>query len=381
MKWILFYHSLLSDWNHGNAHFLRGVVNELRRRGHSVTVMVPQDGWSQRNLVDEYGTRPLKEVETSLGLENVALEYGADIDLSAVLEDADVVIAHEWSSPELIARLGRYRQVNPSLRLLFHDTHHRAVSEPEAMRAYDLSHYDGVLVFGRALQEIYLARSWAQHVWIWHEAADVAWFNPRAESAELREDLVWIGNWGDNERSDELRQFLFEPVRQLRLSGRVHGVRYPPQALQELKRAGLKYGGWLPNHKAPEVYARHALTVHVPRRFYREALPGIPTIRIFEALACGIPLICSPWEDTEQLFTPGEDFLMVETGNEMRDALHAVLTDPDLGARLRRNGLRTIQRRHSCFHRVLELEKIIAGLRPDRTETAVDDSPLQPAVQ
>ena len=55
----------------------------------------------------------------------------------------------------------------------------------------------------------------------------------------------------------------------------------------------------------PEVFARFRVTVHVPRRPYVEALPGIPTIRVFEALACGIPLVCAPWDDAEGLFTPG----------------------------------------------------------------------------
>ena len=59
------------------------------------------------------------------------------------------------------------------------------------------------------------------------------------------------------------------------------------------------------------------VTVHIPRQPYVQALPGIPTIRPFEALACGIPLICSPWQDVEGLFTPGTDFLIARHGREM----------------------------------------------------------------
>ena len=47
----MLYHSLVSDWNHGNAHFLRGVVTELQDAGHTVDVYEPEDGWSRRNLV------------------------------------------------------------------------------------------------------------------------------------------------------------------------------------------------------------------------------------------------------------------------------------------------------------------------------------------
>ena len=49
--------------------------------------------------------------------------------------------------------------------------------------------------------------------------------------------------------------------------------------------------------------------MHVPRGPYAEALPGIPTIRVFEALACGIPLVSAPWDDCEGLFQPGRDYL------------------------------------------------------------------------
>ncbi len=50
MRVVMFYHSLASDWNHGNAHFLRGVARELGRRGHDVRVYEPLDGWSATNL-------------------------------------------------------------------------------------------------------------------------------------------------------------------------------------------------------------------------------------------------------------------------------------------------------------------------------------------
>lgn len=63
MNIILFYHSLLSDWNHGNAHFLRGVVRELQKRGHQVRVFEPENGWSLQNLIDGYGKEKLEELK------------------------------------------------------------------------------------------------------------------------------------------------------------------------------------------------------------------------------------------------------------------------------------------------------------------------------
>ncbi len=58
MKIRLFYHSLLSDWNHDNAHFLRGIVSELKARGHDVAVFEPRNSWSLQNVTSDYGEGP-----------------------------------------------------------------------------------------------------------------------------------------------------------------------------------------------------------------------------------------------------------------------------------------------------------------------------------
>src|SRR3954469_8881034 len=59
MRIVIFCHSLASDWNHGNAHFLRGVCSELVARGHDVAVYEPHDAWSAQNLVAEAGESAL----------------------------------------------------------------------------------------------------------------------------------------------------------------------------------------------------------------------------------------------------------------------------------------------------------------------------------
>jgi spore maturation protein CgeB len=174
---------------------------------------------------------------------------------------------------------------------------------------------------------------------------------------------VWIGNWGDEERSAELRSQLIAPVREMGLTATVYGVRYPEEALRELKAAGIAYGGWLPNYEAPRVYARHRMTVHVPRRPYMEALPGIPTIRVFEALACGLPLISLNWRDVEGLFTPGLDYLIAATPAAMKAHMRALHADDDLRRSLAAHGLATIHARHTCAHRVDELMAIVDEIR------------------
>jgi spore maturation protein CgeB len=364
MKFVLFYHSLVSDWNHGNAHFLRGIATALPELGHTVEVFEPADGWSLRNLRQEQGGQALRGFHETYPALRSRCYDPSTLDLDEAVGDADVVLVHEWNDPRLVGDLGRHRARSGRYRLLFHDTHHRAVTDPEAIAGFDLSHYDGVLAFGRVLRDIYLERGWAARAWVWHEAADTRVFRP-LPCAAMAGDLVWVGNWGDEERTRELHEFLLEPVRRLRLKARVYGVRYPDSARKALKAAGIDYAGWLPNHAVPRIFARFRATVHIPRRPYAQSLPGIPTIRPFEALACGIPLISAPWDDAEHLFTPGQDFLMARNGREMEQALQAVLADPGLAERLAEHGRSTVLARHTCAHRAAELLAICRELGLD----------------
>ena len=391
MKVVYFTHSLASCWNHGNAHFLRGVLRELIHRGHEVTAFEPQDAWSLTNLLVDSGRAGLAAYERAYP-ELSSRAYAAFEDVEDAVAEADLVIVHEWNEPWLVAALGRERRRGARYTLLFHDTHHRAASDPEAIRQFDLDGYDGILAFGETLAEVYRRWGWGDRVFAWHEAADTRLFRPSLPAAEGESrqrpgwgnatfadrdcghptptlpcgeggGLVWIGNWGDGERSEQLETFLFRPAQAVGLPLDIYGVRYPGHALETLRSYGAAYRGWLPNAKAPEIFARHLATVHVPRRFYVEHLPGIPTIRVFEALACGIPLVCAPWNDVDGLFRPGQDYLVARDGADMERHLAAIRDDQDLRRSLIENGLATIHSRHSCAHRVDELLAILSTLR------------------
>ena len=350
-------HSLESCWNHGNAHFLRGVLRALQAAGHEVLAIEPVQSWSRENLVADAGVGALNGWRAHYpGLAPIRSDNPA-----ALLDGAELVLVHEWTAPGIVAQLGRLRRAGAPWRLLFHDTHHRAVSDPVAMRGFDLSGYDAVLAFGEALAAVYRRWGWDGRVFVWHEAADTALFHSPI-GPSLREGAVWIGNWGDGERTAELEAFLLAPLARVGIPLDVHGVRYPAEALATLRRHGARYHGWLPNHAAPAAFARHVLTVHVPRRFYVTDLPGIPTIRVFEALACGIPLISAPWRDSEGLFTPGQDFLVARDGEAVERQARMLLHEPDAAAALAARGLATIQARHTCAHRAAELMAIAAVL-------------------
>src|SRR3978361_464139 len=130
MRFVLYTHSLRSDWNHGNAHFLRGVLRELQARGHATLALEPGGGWSRDNLLREQGMRALDRFADDFP-ELESRIYGPDFDHEAALANANVVIVHEWTDPALVARIGRLRRGGARFTLLFHDTHHRGVSDED----------------------------------------------------------------------------------------------------------------------------------------------------------------------------------------------------------------------------------------------------------
>ncbi len=362
LSFRFFAHSWISDWNHGNAHFLRGLTTELVNQGHEVRCYEERDGWSMRNLAEE-GTdaaanalRDFRQAFPALDVRPYTNDAGLKEFLARELRGADVVVIHEWNSPEVVATILSLKQ-KFGFRALFHDTHHRAYTNPREVLRFPLAEFDGVLAFGDAIRGIYSEAFGVKRVWTFHEAADTAHFFPTETAKDT--DVVWIGNWGDEERTKELHEFLITPASALRdHKFVVHGVRYPDDALGQLAASGVDFRGYLSNLRAPEVYARSRISLHVPRRFYANGLSGVPTIRVFESLAVGSPLVCSPWSDSEGLFRPGQDYICVPDKSSMISELKHLLRNDAARRQLAASGLEAIRARHTCAHRARQLQQI-----------------------
>jgi spore maturation protein CgeB len=366
LSFRFFAHSWISDWNHGNAHFLRGLASELVKLGHHVRCYEERDAWAMRNLAAE-STGAAAEALIAFRRAFPSLDvrfYSNDSEFLEFarreLRGADVVVIHEWNSPQIADAI---IALKPELRFraLFHDTHHRAYTSPKDILRFPLCEFDGVLAFGNAIRRIYSEAFGVKRTWTFHEAADVSHFF-RVE-AEKDTDVVWIGNWGDEERTRGLEEFLMAPAAAMReCKFAVHGVRYPEIAVDRLSRSGIEFRGYLPNLRAPQVYGRSKISLHVPRKFYANGLSGVPTIRVFEALAAGAPLLCAPWSDSEQLFRPGEDYLFVPDSKAMIAELRSLLHDDNAREQLGASGRQTILARHTCAHRAQQLVEICREL-------------------
>ena len=364
IRFRMFAHSWVSDWNHGNAHFLRGLAQELVKLGHEVRCYEQENSWSRTNLDqegEEIATRAIQQFYESFPELEVQFYSTGSFDGFATeeLQGADVVIIHEWNPPQIVNKLLSLKQ-KLGFRALFHDTHHRAYTSPGEILQLDLKSFDGVLAFGQAIQRIYQGGFGIPRAWTFHEAADAAHFRPL--ETQRMTDVIWVGNWGDEERTRELDEFLIRPAANLGARVAVHGVRYPREAQEKLSKAGIQYSGYLSNLQAPQAYAQSTLTVHVPRRFYANGLSGVPTIRVFEALACGIPLLSAPWTDTEGLFRDGEDYLCLPDGRAMESEIRHLLRDEKARSQMAIQGVNTIRQRHTCAHRAQQLLEICEEL-------------------
>jgi spore maturation protein CgeB len=384
VRFVLFYHSLVSDWNHASAHALRGVASELLSQGHAVQILEPADGWSLHNLREQAGEGVIKAFHATYPRLHSRFYDPASINLDAELAGADVVIAHEWNDPAFLRRLGEHRaQARGRYKLLFHDAPHRwfrsaGIPAPLETRSSVLSRYDGVLASSDGLRRMYEIHSWVEKVWTWRDAVDTRVFRPLSAAGAPGQspgqgdpvpslDLIWIGTWGSAERASELDEFLIEPVRALGLRARFYGARYPKEALNTLRAAGIDYGGWIPDFAIPAALAAGRFAVNVPRRMRADGLPHTPAIRVLEALACGVPVVSAPWDECEQMFTPDLDLLVARDGSDMERRMVALHSDPEFARFIGANGYQTVVSRHTCEHRVQELLAICHELGAGKT--------------
>jgi spore maturation protein CgeB len=353
-RFALFYQSLVSDWNHGNAHFLRGLMRAVQARGHTAICYERADNWSLSNLLS-LNPRAISEFQAAfpdLAFEAYALD---DVEpfLREQLAHADVAVVNEWNEPDVVRLIGRLCR-ETGVTALFHDTHYRVVLDADYRGRLGLEQFDHILAFSPSVAERYRALGF-RNVSVLHEAADTTVFKPVA--VPKSSDVVFVGNYGDGDRSAEIEDYVFGPRARLpKLRYAMYGVRYPAEVVARLNDGlDISYRGWLANADVPAVYSAARIVLHVPRRQYVELLPGTPTIRVFEALATRACLISLPWQDTDGLFSAGEDFAVANSPDEMHDLVEWLCRDDAARERIAEHGYRTILARHTCGHRADEL--------------------------
>lgn len=344
MRFRFFYPSLLSDWNNPGASAVRGIAMELLRRGHEVIGYEPRAGDSLAPMLAAYGHGPIARFHATYpGLASRRYDPAA-LDLPTALAGAQVVLVHAATDPALVTRLIQHRARHGGYRLWLH--------APAA--AAELSGFDAVLTDRR----LPAAPSRPEPV-AWPAAADTRVFQPPAgQAGPLAGDVIWVGDCPDDARLDDLYEYLLRPVQRLGLRARVYGAHFTPAALQAIAQAGVQFGGWVPAFELPAVLAAFRAAVVLPPR----APAGSPDPYLLPALACGLPVLAAPWDDTDRLLCPGRDYLVARDGKELTGWLARLLADRPLADALALHGRQTVLARHTTAHRARALLDLARAL-------------------
>lgn len=361
MKLVIFGLSVSSSWGNGHATLWRGLIRALGRRGHQ-TVFFERD-------VSYYAShRDLKELP-GLRLELYDDWSAAREAAKCELADADVGMVTSFcpdgaEACELIqdsrARIRVFYDLDTPVTL---SKLREGESVPYIGRS-GLEPFDLVLSYtgGPALEHLKI-RLGARHVAPLYGHVDPSVHRPVEPEARYRADLSYLGTYAAD-RQKALEGLFVEPAR--RMPDRrfvIGGAMYPP-GFPWTKN--IHFVRHLPPGEHPAFFASSRITLNVTRRAMAD-MGWCPSGRLFEAAACGAPVLSDPWEGLEQFYEPGREILLAST---TEDAIAAVsLSDIELRRVADAARERTLTE-HTAEHRARELERLLESADRPVVQTA-----------
>jgi spore maturation protein CgeB len=330
--------SITSSWGNGHATNFRALVRALRERGHDVTFLERDKPWyaNHRDAPD------------------AGVLYGSVDELHGWVDDADLVVIGSYvpegvAVAELVLDEARgvvaFYDIDTPVTLAKLQAGDGEYLAPHLVPLFDL-----YLSFtgGPMLHE--LESTWgARRPVTFHCLVDDRAYRP-VETAR-RWLLGYLGTYSAD-RQPALERLLLEPARALPEERFVvAGPQYPDGIDWPANVDRIEH---LPPMQHPRFYCAQAFTLSVTRADMARA-GWSPSVRLFEAGACGVPVITDPWPGLETLFSPGSEILVAGD-------VHSILRDTGederrrIGERLRRRVLGA----HTAAHRAEELERLAA---------------------
>jgi spore maturation protein CgeB len=344
--------SITSSWGNGHATNYRALVRELSRRGHDVLFLerdvpwyaaerdLPQPPWGQTHLYDSVArlradwSQELREAD--LVVLGSYVPQGVAVG-DWVLETARGVRAfYDIDTPVTMAALER--------------------EGTEYLTADQVARYDLYLSFtgGPTLDRL-RDRFGAIRPRAFYCLVDVDAYVP--EDTAVRWDLGYLGTYSPD-RQPPLQELLVDAAR-AEPGGRyvVAGPRYPNEIIWPDNVDRLEH---VAPGDHPQFYCAQRFTLNITRADMRRA-GWSPSVRLFEAAACGVPVITDRWSGLTELFAPGDEILLAD---DTRDVLAYLAEIPDdqrrsIGHRARRRVLAE----HSATHRAEQLEVEVDEIR------------------
>lgn len=353
MKIVIFGLTISSSWGNGHATLWRGLCRALAARGHRIVFFerdVPYYA-AHRDLYEVPGgelklypdwTAALPEARRALADADVAIvtSYCPDgVDAAEVLLDAKPLsIFYDLDTPVTLDAIERGSRVD--------------YIGPRGLADFDL-----VLSFtgGGALDALQTSLG-ARRVAALYGSVDSNVHQPTAPVTHYRADLSYIGTYAED-RQAALAALFLEPAR--RLPARrflIAGAQYPQNFPWSDNIYFVRHIA-PPEH--PALYSSSRMTLNVTRRAMAR-MGYCPSGRLFEAAACGTPILSDAWEGLENFFEPAREIIVAGTSDEAIDALST--TDAELkriaaGARAR------VLEEHSAECRASELENLLSAAK------------------
>jgi spore maturation protein CgeB len=361
MKLAIFGLSVSSSWGNGHATLWRGLCRAMSRRGHSIVFFerdVPYYA-SHRDLWELPGGTLVLYPDWAEVLPRArrALE-GADVGIvtsycpdaitasNLLLESkAEMRVFYDLDAPVTLARLRAGQTVE--------------YIGPRGLRDFDLVlSYTG----GRTLDAIERVLG-ARRVAPLYGSVDPEVHRPAPPVETYRSDLSYLGTYGAD-RAAVLRNLFAEPAR-LRPTRRfvIGGSKYDSSFPWQPNIFFLSH---VPVRDHPAFYSSSRITLNATRDAMAE-MGYCPSGRLFEAAACGAPILSDYWEGIEQFFEAGSEITIARNTAEALAALDRPSAELERMARTARE--RTLAF-HTAERRAEELENILAGASMRGAETA-----------
>ena len=355
MKIVVFGLTITSSWGNGHATTYRSLLKALSRRGHRVEFIEKDVEWyrSNRDL-------PKPDFCTVRLYESWARDSGA---LLAAGSDADVIVVGSYF-PDAIAAtsalLGLVR-----CPILFYDidtpiTLHQLRSNggTDYLTAAQIPHYAAYLSFtgGPALRELEEVFH-AQRAIAFYCSVDPDLYQPVAARAEFACDLSYLGTYAPD-RQPKLMSLLDEAAALApEQSFLVAGPQYPDADIRW--QSNVRRMVHVPPRDHPAFYCSSRFTLNVTRDDM-VAAGYSPSVRLFEASACGAVILSDDWPGLAEFLTPGEEILLPRNAAEVSRILQHM--GDEERERIGQRARKRILDAHSSEHRAAQFERIVSSL-------------------
>jgi spore maturation protein CgeB len=363
MKIVFLGLSITSSWGNGHATTYRALVRALVAEGHDVTFLERDQPWyaDNRDLRAIKGaTIKLYSSLRDLKTERITIQTADAVIIGSYVPDA-IKVAN-WVFEEANGVVAFY-DIDTPVTLAKLEAGDFEYLDPETIPKYDLylSFTGGPTL--KTLEKKYKAR---RALPLYCSVEPQHYF---PEERETKWDLGYLGTYSAD-RQPGLESLLLAPARELPARRFiVAGPQFPKEIQWPINVQRIEHLGPAEHRR---FYNEQRFTLNLTRQAMRKAGYS-PSIRLFEAAACGVPIISDAWPGLETLFTPDEDILIANSSEDVVEMLRNI--SPERARSIGLRGRERILSEHTATDRARQLESYLekakSNLKTNPTDTLV----------